>query len=114
MKTIIVLILVLTIFVIPIVYADWTASKNANFFQRMQYVAERMQVLRNECVSLEEWWFAESVSVDLLFVNVDGITTSEVTAMITYCQSLGAFHNNQAVATSDRKVVLAPFLANIN
>jgi len=110
----IILVLIVVLFVMPVVQADWTASKNDHFFQRLQYVAERMQVLRNECVSLQEWWFAEGVASDPAFVDVDGITTVEAMAMITYCQAIGAFHNNEVVATSDRKVILAPFLANVS
>ena len=110
------LILVFTVvlFVMPVVQADWTPTKNDYFFQRAQYVAERMQTLRNECASMLEWWAAESVSSDPAFVDVNGITTVGVTGLMTYCQALYSFHENEVVATSNRKAVLAPFLANIS
>lgn len=114
MRTWIVVILLAVFFVAPVVQADWTESKNGKLFQRLQYLAERMQVLRTECLVLELIWSAESVSSDPSFVSVDGITTGEATALITYCQAVRAFHENEAVATANREVNLAPFLANVN
>ena len=112
MKRVSLIVILLAVCVMPTVEADWTASKNGHFFQRATYIAERMQVLRNECASMLEWWAAESVSSDPAFLAVDGITTAEVTDLMTYCQSLYSFHENEAVATSNRKATLAPFLAN--
>ncbi len=114
MKTWIVVILLAVFFVTPVVQADWTATKNDHFFQRLQYLAERMQTLRTECDALELIWSAESVSSDPSFVSVDGITTGEATGLITYCQAVRAFHENEAVATANREANLAPFLANTN
>lgn len=71
-----------------------------------------MQDTREECSRLVNIWFTESVSASPDFVDhPSGVTTAEMTAIITHCQELVAFYENGAVATSNRQTRLDPFLA---
>jgi hypothetical protein len=90
----------------------WNASNQQTFVARQKSFARAMQDLRDEAARLVELWNAEGVSGDPAFVDTDGITTTEQTDLVTLFGALDDFFNNQAVATSDRKTNLTPFIVD--
>ncbi len=90
----------------------WNDSKNTTFFARMEALARSVQDAREEAARLVDLWNKESVSGDGSFVDVGGITTTEATAMVTFCQDYELFLDNGAISQGDRVATLAKFLAS--
>ena len=92
-------------------YAEYNASKHQVFVENLSAVALTAEDLRISCKQLVLQWFTESISGHADFIaHPSGINTTEMTAVITYCQAIEAFHENAAVSTSDRQQVLVPFI----
>lgn len=112
MKRLRMIVLVLATFaVVSVVHAVWNASKQQIFVERLSNLMYQFQDSREECKRLVDMWFGESISSDPAFVNhSSGIDTTEMTAVITYCQDFANFNENAAVGTADRKQTIVPFI----
>lgn len=94
-----------------LVYAEYNATKHQVFVERESNLMHQFQDSREECKRLVDQWFTEGISTDPAFVDhASGITTTEMTAVITYCQAFEAFNENAVVATSDRQQTIVPFI----
>ena len=115
MKKLNCLLVVVFLLVAVAAFAVWNPIKQENFFGRLRNLAFQMQDTREECARLVAIWFTESVSSNADFVDhPSGVTTGEMTNMITQCQDFTAFYGNVAVAPSNRRVRLDPFLSSVS
>lgn len=88
----------------------WNASNNNVFFQRLKNWAKQYQDIRDEGQRLDDLWNGEGISGDPAFVDNDGITTAEATALITMLGDVEGFTTNQVVSQGDRIPTLTPFI----
>ena len=88
----------------------WNASNNNTFYARLKEWAKMYQSIRDEGQRLQDIWSSEAVSGDPAFVDVDGITTTEATDLVTMLEDTRKFTENETVLDGDRVAVLSPFL----
>ena len=100
---------------LPVILADWNASKQLTLVEREINLAYQMDDTRKQCADLVEWWNGESISTQPDFEpDPRGISEAEQTDLITDCMSLKLFWENGVVTQSNRQLHLQPFKVRVN
>lgn len=111
MKHVLVMLLTLLVIAGGVALAEWNATKQQTYVERLSNIAHQFQDSREECQRLIDIYVIEGVEIDPDFVDhPSGLTTTEMTALKDYCLDFVDFNENVAVAAANRRNAIVPFL----